>query len=84
MYQHQPSGLYLTWARLYNPTVGRWTQRDPIEESSGLNLYAYCANNPINEIDPSGTVGIIVVGLMAGTVIVLGTSVVILLHRRTP
>ncbi len=51
---HQPSGLWLTWFRAYDPTTGRWLSRDPIGEAGGLNLYAYTGNNPINFIDKSG------------------------------
>jgi hypothetical protein len=29
--------------------------RDPLGESAGINLYNYCANNPISGIDPLGT-----------------------------
>ena len=31
--------------------------RDPIEESGGLNLYGYILNDPINSIDPFGLQG---------------------------
>ncbi len=31
--------------RYYNPDLGRWLSRDPIEEEGGLNLYAFCFNN---------------------------------------
>jgi RHS repeat-associated protein len=55
MYWHSRSGLNLTWFRAYNPGLGRWLSRDPIEEIGGLNLYAYVENNPISLIDPSGT-----------------------------
>jgi RHS repeat-associated protein len=41
-------------AREYDPTVGRWLQPDPLGLEGGLNLYAYCGNDPINYIDPSG------------------------------
>jgi uncharacterized protein RhaS with RHS repeats len=39
---------------IYDPTEGRWITRDPIQEQGGLNLYAYCGNNPISLRDPSG------------------------------
>ena len=54
MYEHATSGFNLTPARAYNPNIGRWLSRDPSGESSGINLYAYCDNSPINLNDPSG------------------------------
>ena len=44
---------YYLRARFYNPVVGRFTQED-IYRGDGLNLYAYCDNNPITYADPSG------------------------------
>ncbi len=38
----------------YNPSEGRWTSRDPIEEKGGLNLYNMVANNPVNNWDYLG------------------------------
>ena len=46
--------LHHQGAREYDPTVGRWLQPDPLGLEGGLNLYAYCANDPVNAIDPSG------------------------------
>jgi RHS repeat-associated protein len=40
--------------RYYHPGLGRWVNRDPIEEEGGLNLYAFTANNPVNSFDPLG------------------------------
>ncbi len=33
--------------RYYSPELGRWINRDPIEERGGLNLYAHTRNAPI-------------------------------------
>ena len=49
----QEMGQYYLRARYYNPTVGRFLQEDPYH-GDGLNLYAYCANNPVTYYDPSG------------------------------
>ncbi len=44
---------YYLRARYYNPVIGRFTQEDTYR-GDGLNLYAYCAGNPVYYIDPSG------------------------------
>ena len=48
------SSTYYYRARQYNPSVGRFTARDPIEYIAGLNLYSYVQNNPVNYMDPTG------------------------------
>jgi RHS repeat-associated protein len=46
------TGLYYNWNRYYDPTLGRYLRTDPLGD--GLNLYAYCFNDPISLIDPAG------------------------------
>ncbi len=46
---------YYLRARYYNPVIARFTQEDDYW-GAGLNLYAYCANNPICYVDPGGHV----------------------------
>lgn len=45
--------MLLTY-RYYDPAEGRFLTRDPIGYAGGLNLYAYCGNNPVGRSDPSG------------------------------
>jgi len=40
--------------RQYNPKYGRWLSRDPIGFRGGLNLWAFCKNNPVRFVDPFG------------------------------
>ncbi|SDP08528.1 RHS repeat-associated core domain-containing protein [Selenomonas ruminantium] len=44
---------YYLRARFYNPAIARFKQEDEYH-GDGLNLYAYCVNNPVDYYDPSG------------------------------
>ena len=59
-YYDTETGLYYLKSRYYDPVVGRFITIDSIEyidpeTINGLNLYAYCGNNPVMNVDPSGT-----------------------------
>lgn len=44
-------------ARDYDPNTGRWLSKDPIRFDGGdTNLYGYVLQDPVNGIDPKGTV----------------------------
>ena len=50
--------LYKIGARYYDPSLGRWTQQDPIDQAGDLrnaNRYVYAADDPVNFTDPMGT-----------------------------
>jgi len=54
--QYDPkSGLYYERARYYDPANGRFISEDPLP---ALNPYAYTLNDPINFVDPLGTLTI--------------------------
>ena len=48
------AGLYYYGYRWYDPQAKRWTQPDPSGLVEGLDLYQFCANNPINNVDVYG------------------------------
>ena len=53
-------GLYYLQSRYYDPETGRFINADDIsyidpETINGLNLYAYCGNNPVMRTDSQGT-----------------------------
>ena len=47
------TGQYYLRARFYNPVIARFLSEDTYY-GDGLNLYAYCHNNPVRYVDPSG------------------------------
>ena len=46
--------LVLLGHRYYDPGAGRFLNRDPLGMEGGVNVYAYCTNNPVNRTDPLG------------------------------
>lgn len=48
------TGTYYFLYRIYDPSLQRWMNRDPIQELGGMNLHRFVGNNPINLVDPMG------------------------------
>jgi RHS repeat-associated protein len=61
MYTDKPydkaTGLYYSGARFYDPTIGRFTSKDPMGSPNPprQNEFSYANDNPLSYTDPSGT-----------------------------
>ena len=62
--------MYYLQSRYYDPEIGRFISADDLLATScGVlehNMYVYCNNNPINQMDSSGDISIAIVGLVIG------------------
>ena len=68
------SGFEQFGVRYYNPSLGRWTQQDPVGGSlfdlNSANRYIYASDDPVNQVDPSGKFSIgSCIGAIAGTIL---------------
>ena len=74
-YYDVETGLYYLKTRYYDPEVGRFISQDDVsyldpEHINGLNLYAYCGDNPVMFTDPTGEFAFLI-----GLLIVVGVCV---------
>ncbi|MFQ8933962.1 MAG: RHS repeat-associated core domain-containing protein [Intestinibacter bartlettii] len=72
------TSLYYLNARYYNPEDARFitqdTYRGEVNEPNTLHLYSYCANNPINYVDPTGHTLCVISHVITGSVIISMTA----------
>jgi len=50
--RREEEAQYYSNARWYDPTLGRFITEDPARD--GSNWFAYCRNNPLTYVDPTG------------------------------
>ena len=86
-YYDVETGLYYLKTRYYDPEVGRFISQDDVsyldpEHINGLNLYAYCGNNPVMFTDPNGTsflltlfIGALIAGVVSGAIKATTTAI---------
>ena len=48
------TGLHYNWHRHYDPTLGRYTQPDPLGFVDGPSVYAYAGGSLFRWVDPDG------------------------------
>ena len=90
-YYDHDTELYLLDARFYNPKWRRFISPDDTayldpDTPNGLNLYAYCNNDPVNYSDPSGhsiAGAFIFLGIMALVGAALGDIVANTVEKNT-
>lgn len=63
-YYDAETGLYYLNSRYYDPSIGRFINADDISyiqptDINGLNLFAYCGDNPVMYTDPNGNFALI-------------------------
>jgi RHS repeat-associated protein len=77
------AGLYYATRRWYSPTLGRFVSPDgyylhrpekALEDPRRLDLYTYCGNDPVNNVDPDGASFWTVLGGIAGVVVGLAVA----------
>ncbi len=82
-YPDSNTNLYQFGVRYYDPSLGRWTQQDPVAGSlfdlNSGNRYTYASDDPINKVDPSGkcdylTAAILVVGILAAGFVLIALT----------
>ena len=78
-YYDTETGLYYLQTRYYDPVTGRFINADAYiyNDLHGLNLYAYCYNNPVRYYDPYGMF-VVTLSLIATSAyyVLLGTGIV--------
>lgn len=75
-YYDTETDLYFLQTRYYDPEIGRFISQDDVsylnpDSINGLNLYAYCGDNPVMNVDYGGNsfIGLLVASIIIGAII---------------
>jgi RHS repeat-associated protein len=80
------AGLYFMQRRYYSPELARFVSPDPvylhrpdrdIDDPRALELYAYAGNDPLDNVDASGTSFWTVLGAIVGVIVAVVVAVVV-------
>ena len=83
-YYDNETNLYYLNTRYYDPDTMRFISLDSIEYKDydtlgGLNLFVYCNNNPIMNVDPEGnfviSLSALIIGAIIGTLVGAGVGI---------
>ena len=69
----QETGFYYLQSRYYDPAIGRFLNADSYASTGqgiiGNNMFAYCNNSPVYQLDPEGEIAI-------STLILIGSAII--------
>ena len=80
-YHDFDTGLYFLKTRYYDPMTGRFISMDDVEyidpeTIGGVNLFAYCNNNPVMQVDETGNMPKWLGWLISGVEVVAGIALI--------
>ena len=84
-YRDSETGMYYLNSRYYNPKMGRFISADttdvlslPYHHPGQYNLFSYCNNNPVNDIDDDGQLSWLAKIAIGAAAIAVGVGVTVL------
>jgi RHS repeat-associated protein len=78
------SGLHYNWHRHYDPTLGRYTQPDPLGFVDGPSVYAYAGNSPFRFVDKDGRIAGVDDAFIIGMTIGVGIAIMCMSNSSSP